>query len=212
MFVRTPKFIQLLFPSAIWKKETSSKELWLTFDDGPEEIVTDFILDTLKKLNIKASFFLIGEQIVKFPELTKKILENGHFIGNHSFSHIHGYFNKNEKYIYDIEMGQKIINEKAVEMGIEKSNIFRPPFGRITSSQIKLLKHKYKIIMWDVFSWDFKKKISKKRLFNNVTKNISAGSIIVFHNNNKSYNNLVESLENILIELKKQGYSFSTTW
>ena len=213
MFVRVPKFIQRLFPSVIWRKKTDNKKIWLTFDDGPEENVTDFILSTLNELNIKATFFLIGEQIIKFPELTKKILNNGHCIGNHSLSHINGYVTNKQRYLYDVEMAQKLINEKIVEVGItQKMKIFRPPFGRINPSQIQLLKSKYKIIMWDVFSWDFKRNISRQKLYDNIIKNVCSGSIIVFHNNNKSADNLSKSLKSILVKLKDEGYSFSTTW
>ena len=213
MFVRIPKFVQRIFPSIIWKNKTHTKQIWLTFDDGPEKNITEFILSVLKELDVKATFFLVGEQIIKFPELTKKILKDGHYIGNHSLSHINGFKANNQKYLYDVEMGEKLVNEKKVELGVERKNkIFRPPFGRIKPSQIKLLKTKYKIIMCDVFSWDFKKQISHQKLYNNVIKNVSPGSIIVFHNNMKSFDNLSKSLKSILIQLKDNGYSFSTTW
>ena len=213
MFVRVPKFVQRLFPSLIWRKKTDNKKIWLTFDDGPEENITDFILSTLNELNIKATFFLIGEQIIKFPELTKKILNNGHYIGNHSLSHINGYITNNQRYLYDVEMAEKLINEKRVEVGItQKIKIFRPPFGRINPSQIKLLKSKYKIIMWNIFSWDFKRNISHQKLYDNIIKNVCSGSIIVFHNNKKSADSLSKSLKSILVKLKDEGYSFSTTW
>ena len=213
MFTKVPNFIQRVFPNIIWKKITDEKKIWLTFDDGPEKEVTEFILETLKKLNIKASFFLIGKNIQEFPELTKKIIKEGHIIGNHSFSHLNGFKSKNEEYIYDIELGQKLINEKLVEMGItNKIKIFRPPYGRILPRQIKRLRENYKIVMWDVFSWDFKKNISPEKIYNNVIDNVTEGSILVFHNNKKSLNNLKLTLEDTLIKLKEKGFVFSTTW
>ena len=213
MFVKTPRFLQKIFTNLRWKNKTREKKIWLTFDDGPEEEVTEFILLTLKKLEIKATFFLTGEQIKKYPELTKQIIEAGHIVGNHSFSHLDGFKTKKEKYIYDIELCQKLINEKLVEMGIsKKSRIFRPPYGRVLPKQIKLLNEKYQLVMWDVFSWDFKKNITKEKLHKNVLENVELGSIIVFHNNQKSYKNLLISLESILEKLKSQGYRFSTTW
>lgn len=213
MFTKVPNFIQRVFPNIIWKKITDEKKIWLTFDDGPEEEVTEFILETLKKLNIKASFFLIGKNIQEFPELTKEIIKKGHIIGNHSFSHLNGFKSKNEEYIYDIELGQKLINEKLVEMGItNKIKIFRPPYGRILPRQIKRLKENYKIVMWDVFSWDFKKNISPEKIYNNVIDNVTEGSILVFHNNKKSLYNLKLTLEDTLIKLKEKGFVFSTTW
>ena len=213
MFTKVPNFIQRVFPNIIWKKITDEKKIWLTFDDGPEKEVTEFILATLKKLNIKASFFLIGKNIQEFPELTKEIIKKGHIIGNHSFSHLNGFKSKNEEYIYDIELGQKLINEKLVEMGItNKIKIFRPPYGRILPRQIKRLKENYKIVMWDVFSWDFKKNISPEKIYNNVIDNVTEGSILVFHNNKKSLYNLKLTLEDTLIKLKEKGFVFSTTW
>ena len=213
MFTKVPNFIQRFFPNIIWKKTTDEKKIWLTFDDGPEEEVTEYILETLKKLNIKASFFLIGKNIQEFPELTKEIIKKGHIIGNHSFSHLNGFKSKNEEYIYDIELGQKLINEKLVEMGItNKIKIFRPPYGRILPRQIKSLKENYKIVMWDVFSWDFKKNISPEKIYNNVIDNVTEGSILVFHNNKKSLYNLKLTLEDTLIKLKEKGFVFSTTW
>ena len=213
MFTKVPNFIQRFFPNIIWKKTTDEKKIWLTFDDGPEEEVTEFILKTLKKLNIKASFFLIGKNIQAFPELTKEIIKEGHIVGNHSFSHLNGFKSKKEEYIYDIELGQKLINEKLVEMGItNKIKIFRPPFGRILPQQIKRLKENYKIVMWDIFSWDFKKNISPEKIYNNVIDNVVEGSILVFHNNKKSLNNLKLVLEDTLVKLKEKGFVFSTTW
>tara|TARA_B100001939_G_scaffold209648_1_gene180297 strand:+ start:196 stop:837 length:642 start_codon:yes stop_codon:yes gene_type:complete len=213
LFTKVPNFIQRVFPNIIWKKITDEKKIWLTFDDGPEKEVTEYILETLKKLNIKASFFLIGKNIQEFPELTKEIIKKGHIIGNHSFSHLNGFKSKNEEYIYDIELGQKLINEKLVEMGItNKIKIFRPPYGRILPRQIKRLKENYKIVMWDVFSWDFKKNISPEKIYNNVIDNVTEGSILVFHNNKKSLYNLKLTLEDTLIKLKEKGFVFSTTW
>ena len=213
MFTKVPNFIQRFFPNIIWKKKTDEKKIWLTFDDGPDEEVTEFILETLKKLNIKASFFLIGKNIQAFPELTKEIIKEGHIVGNHSFSHLNGFKSKNEEYIYDIELGQKLINEKLVEMGItNKIKIFRPPYGRILPQQIKRLKENYKIVMWDIFSWDFKKNISPEKIYNNVIDNVVEGSILVFHNNKKSLNNLKLTLEDTLVKLKEKGFVFSTTW
>lgn len=213
MFTKVPNFIQRFFPNIIWKKKTNEKKIWLTFDDGPEKEVTEFILKTLKKFNIKASFFLIGKNIQEFPEVTKEIIKEGHIVGNHSFSHLNGFRSKNEEYIYDIELGQKLINEKLVEMGItNKIKIFRPPFGRILPQQIKRLKENYKIVMWDIFSWDFKKNISPEKIYNNVIDNVVEGSILVFHNNNKSLDNLKLTLEDTLVKLNERGFVFSTTW
>jgi len=202
LFVKTPSIAKYLYPSLVWKKNTDQKKIWITFDDGPDEKVTPFLVNLLGKFNIKATFFIIGNQAKKHPELVKLIINNGHKIGNHSFSHPSGYSTKNNKYLQDVEQAKKYID----------SDIFRPPYGKITPFQIKNLKKDFKIIMWDIISWDFKENISSNKIFRNVMDNVESGSIILFHNNLKSYKNLKKSLEIILEKLKEQEYQFSTTW
>ena len=202
MFVKTPSIAKYLYPSLVWKKNTEQKKIWITFDDGPDKKVTPFLVNLLEKFNIKATFFIVGSQAKKHPELVKLIINNGHKIGNHSFSHLSGYSTKNNKYLQDVEQAKKHID----------SDIFRPPYGKITPSQIKSLKKDFKIIMWDIMSWDFKENISSKKIFRNVMDNVESGSIILFHNNLKSYKNLKKSLELILEKLKEQEYQFSATW
>ena len=202
MFVKTPKFIQSLFPSLVWRKESSEKNIWLTFDDGPTPEVTPFILSVLKEENIKATFFLVGEQIEKYPTLFQSIITDGHIVANHSYSHKNGWITCNKKYFTDIEKCQKLM---------PNNKLYRPPYGKITTAQISLLKEKYKIILWDVLSWDFSKKTTPKRVKQNVIRNTKEGSIIVFHNNHNSYKNL-GILKETLQELKKKGFEFSTSW
>ena len=202
MFVKTPQFIQTFFSDIIWKKRSFKKEVWLTFDDGPDETITVFLLELLQKLQVKATFFLVGQQIQKFPELVKKITEEGHVIGNHTFTHKNGWLTSNKKYYLDIDKAQKLMH----------TQIFRPPYGKLGPLQLRKIKKKFKIIMWDVFSWDFKQDIKSETIYSNVIDNIEDGSIIVFHNNMKSYKNLKGILEKILVKLIKDGYSFSTTW
>ena len=202
MFVKTPQFIQTFFSDIIWKKRSSKKEVWLTFDDGPDETITVFLLELLAKLQVRATFFLVGQQIQKFPELVKKITEEGHVIGNHTFTHRNGWLTSNKKYYLDIDKAQKLMH----------TQIFRPPYGKLGPLQLRKIKKKFKVIMWDVFSWDFKQDIKSETIYSNVIDNIENGSIIVFHNNMKSYKNLKGILEKILVKLIKDGYSFSTTW
>ena len=202
MFVKTPSIAKYLFPSLVWKKNTDQKKIWITFDDGPDEKVTPYLINVLAEFNIKATFFIIGNQAKKNPELVKLIINSGHKIGNHSFSHLNGFSTDNNKYLEDVEQAKKYID----------SDIFRPPYGKITPLQIKNLKKDFKIIMWDIMSWDFKENISSNKIYKNVINNIENGSIILFHNNLKSYNNLKKSLKIILEKLKEQEYQFSTTW
>ena len=203
MLATTPKFIQALFPSLIWRKETKNKEIWLTFDDGPDPDITPWILAVLKKENVKATFFLVGEQIEEFPELVGAIIKEGHTIANHTYSHKNGWLTAKEKYIADVEKCQELM---------PKNKLFRPPYGKITKAQIELLKDYYKIILWDVLSWDFQQNTSPKRVQENILKNTKEGSIIVLHNNQKSYKNLHSILEETIQILKEKGFCFSTTW
>ena len=203
MFATTPKFIQALFPSLIWRKETKNKEIWLTFDDGPDPEITPWILSVLKEEEIKATFFLVGQQIEEFPELVGAIINDGHLIANHSYSHRNGWLTSKEKYLKDIETCQELM---------PNNKLFRPPYGKITKAQIGLLKDKYKIILWDVLSWDFQQNTSPKRVQENILKNTKSGSIIVMHNNQKSYKNMQPILEETIQILKKKGFRFSVTW
>jgi peptidoglycan/xylan/chitin deacetylase (PgdA/CDA1 family) len=203
LFVTTPKFIQVLFPSLVWRKETLDKEIWLTFDDGPNPEVTPWILSVLKKENVKATFFLVGRQIEEFPELVGSIIKGGHTIANHSYSHKNGWLTNKETYLEDIENCQALM---------PNNKLFRPPYGKITKAQITALKGRYKIILWDVLSYDFKQNTSSKKVQENIIQNTTSGSIIVMHNNLMSFKNLEPILEKTIQQLKAKGYNFSTTW
>ena len=198
--VKTPKFVQLLYPSLVWKKENSKKEIYLTFDDSPTAEFTLWILNLLSRLNIKATFFCVGESSEKHPEIIDEILNNGHQIGNHTYSHKNGLLCCKETYLRDIEKCKNIL---------PNTNLFRPPFGKMYPCQISKIKEKYKIIMWDVLSYDFKKNISSHQIKTNVLNNVKNGSIIVFHDNKNSEEILKENLHEILLKLKEKGFVFS---
>lgn len=201
MFIKPLSFFRFFYPSLIWKKE-GTKKIWLTFDDGPTPEVTEYILSVLKSEKILATFFLVGQDILNNQRIYQKIKIDGHTIGNHTNSHLNGWKTCSRKYIQDIEKCQELMKE---------NNLFRPPYGKMTSTQINKLKKKYKLILWDILSYDFKEK-NPTNLKRNVLDNISDGSIVVFHNNTKSYKLLKETLRDIIIELKGMGYSFSSSW
>ena len=203
MFVKIPKFIQIFFPSIIWTKENNKNNIWITFDDGPSPEATPFILDVLKKEKVKATFFLVGRNIEQYPILFKKIIADGHIIGNHSYSHKNGWNSNNSMYFNDIEKCNALIHG---------NKLFRPPYGKISPLQIRHLKKKYQIILWDVLSWDFSLKINPKNIKKNILNNTEAGSILVLHNNQKSLKNLKPILRETIQKLKHKGFSFSTTW
>ncbi len=200
---KTPKIFQAIFPSLVWKNATTEKKVWLTFDDGPTAEVTPFVLDTLKKNNVKATFFCLGEQIEKHPEIFQRIKAEGHDIGNHSFSHTNGFTTCTKKYLKDIEKCQNLIPE---------TKLFRPPFGNIYPWQISRLKKDFKIIMWDVIAWDFDKNTSEEKCFLNVVNNVENGSIILLHDNKKAQENLQYALPKIIETLKERAFTFSATW
>lgn len=200
---KTPKLFQALFPTLVWKNATNEKKVWLTFDDGPTAEITPFVLDTLLFYNIKATFFCLGKQMVKHPEILQRITAEGHSIGNHSYSHPNGFTTCTKKYLKDIEKWKQIIPE---------TKLFRPPFGKIFPWQIAKLKKEYKIIMWDVLAWDFKKNTSNEKCYSNVVSNVENGSIIVLHDNENAYKNLQYALPKIIETLKERGFTFSATW
>jgi peptidoglycan/xylan/chitin deacetylase (PgdA/CDA1 family) len=196
--IKTPTLIQFFFPSLLCSKERDKKILYLTFDDGPCNILSPFILDELKKYKAKATFFYLGSEVEKYPRLFKRCIDENHKIGNHTYSHPNGWKTKNNEYYQNIEKANKLIN----------SNLFRPPYGRIKPSQINHLKKQYKIIMWDVLSWDFDKKTSPEECYNNIINNTKSGSIIVLHENEKSTKNVKEVLPKVLSYFCSQGFKF----
>lgn len=203
MFSRPHKIFHLIYPSIIWRHKTNEKKVWLTFDDGPHANITPWLLNILKKHKIKATFFLTGKEILKYHDLFLQIKKDGHMIGNHSFSHHNGWLTSNTTYLDDIEKCQELM---------PKNKLFRPPYGKVGFNQIRKIKKKYKIILWDILSMDFNKNYSAEKIEKNILNNVKKGSIIVFHNNLVSKKNLTSVLENIIVKLKERGFSFSSTW
>ncbi len=208
--VSTPKLLRVLYPTLIWQIDTQDKCLYLTFDDGPHETATPFVLDTLKQFYAKATFFCIGKNVYKHRALFERIIAEGHSVGNHTQNHANGWDNNNYYYIKDVQVAGEVI----------PSNLFRPPYGRIKRSQIKLLQESdsfegdevansgYHIIMWSVLSGDFDNSISKEKCLKNVLKNTKNGSIIVFHDSAKAFNKLEYALPKTLEHFSKAGYQF----
>ena len=190
--------LQMLFPSLIWNLPSKEKVIYITFDDGPHPELTPFVLQELDKYNAKATFFLLGKEVDSHPSLYKDILQANHSVGNHTYSHLNGWATKNSEYFSDIEKCHSIMNRK----------LFRPPFGRIKPSQIRHLKKAFKIVMWDVLSWDFHKNTSAEKCFKIVKEKTKNGSIIVFHENDKAIKNVKYCLPKMLEHFSKQGYEF----
>lgn len=197
-FVKTPEFVKKTLSGLTWNIPEKSETIYLTFDDGPIPEVTPWVLDLLFKYNAKATFFCLGENVERYSELLKRIIEEGHSAGNHTYHHKKGFYTRVKDYVEDVELANHLI----------RSNLFRPPYGRIRPRQLLELKKKYRIIMWDVISCDYNQQISSEECFNNVIENTKEGSIIVFHDSLKAQKNLRYTLPKVLEYYKKQGFKF----
>ena len=205
-----PRFIQRLYPERIWAFSRSSNSVFLTFDDGPIPEVTPWVLDELKKHNAKATFFCIGENVQKHPEIFQRILSEGHSVGNHTFKHLNGWKTATSEYIENIEKAKKQMHNS--EFKIQNSRLlFRPPYGKITSKQAKTLQKKgFKIVMWDIISYDYDTNVSEEKCLQNVLKNIRSGSVVVFHDSLKAEKNLRYVFPKVLEFLNENKLSAST--
>ena len=207
MIYQAPFFLRWLYPNLIWRIATEKKELYLTFDDGPIPGPTDFVLKTLAEYKVKATFFCIGDNVRKHPDIFKKIAQQGHAIGNHTFNHVKGWRTPLDQYVENVK--QCDAEFRSSEFGVRTSNLFRPPYGRITRSQIKALSD-YKIIMWDVLTHDYDKANSPESFLRNSILVIQPGSIIVFHDSLKAERNMSYTLPRFMDHFLEQGYSFKT--
>ena len=196
--VRTPRFVKSLFPDLIWDKQGDAKNLYLTFDDGPTPDVTEFVLDTLAQFNAKASFFCIGRNIVQNREIFQSIKDADHSIGNHTYNHLNGWRTDSTKYLNDIEECQRLVG----------TDLFRPPYGRITPKQASTLAKSFQVIMWDVLSGDFDRVLTPEKCTQNVLDHARPGSIIVFHDSKKAETKLRYALPLVLQHFTELGYAF----
>ncbi|WGD35464.1 polysaccharide deacetylase family protein [Olleya sp. YS] len=207
--VKTPKIIQRLFSKYIWKKASSSKTIYLTFDDGPTPKITQWTLDILKQYQAKATFFCIGQNIKKHPDIFKSIVEDKHTVGNHTFNHLKGWKTNTKTYIDNTDITQTLIDSKIKNRKSEIKHLFRPPFGKIKRKQAKILINKgYKIVMWSVISYDWEQKLSPEQCLKNVLKHTTSGSIVVFHDSVKASRNMQFALPKVLEHFSQKGYQF----
>jgi peptidoglycan-N-acetylglucosamine deacetylase len=198
-FVKTPKIARSILKKAVWSIPNNDRGIFLTFDDGPTPSITSQTLDILREYKVKATFFCLGSQVEKHPEIFKRIINEGHAVGNHSYSHLKGWTTKNEQYLEDLRKGEAII----------QSNLFRPPYGKIKRSQVNSLSPQTKIILWDVLPGDFSSKNDVEKIVSNTLNSVEAGSIIVLHDNDKCGNKMLQALPVIIDKLQEKKYSFS---
>ena len=198
--VTTPKLAKSLFPYLVWDLPSKEKVIYLTFDDGPTPIITDWTLDVLKKYSARATFFCLGKNVEEHPTIFKKILDEGHSVGNHSYNHLKGWKTKTKDYIENVLKAENVIHD---------SKLFRPPYGQIKPKQAKRLTELgYKIIMWKVLSIDWDALVSNSKCLENVIKNTSSGDIVVFHDSVKAANNMQYALPKVLEYFSKKGFVF----
>ncbi|MBG6186443.1 polysaccharide deacetylase family protein [Flavobacterium sp. CAN_S2] len=205
-WIKTNWFIKKIFSNYTWDVSNAGNTVYLTFDDGPIPEVTDWVLAELKKHGFKATFFSIGENITKYPEIFKKVISEGHSIGNHTYNHLNGWNTSTEDYIENVARCEEAIGKNTNQN--LKSKLFRPPYGKIKTAQSKAIqKLGYKIIMWDVLSADFDTTISREQCLDNVLSNVKPGSIIVFHDSQKAFKNLEYVLPKTLAFLKEKKFN-----
>ncbi len=196
----TPYWLRMLAgPGLTWEMPASDNALYLTFDDGPDPETTPYILDILKQFKAKATFFCVGENVIRYPDIYQKILDAGHAVGNHSHNHPKGWETQTKKYVENVAKCKEVVN----------SDLFRPPYGKMKHAQRRALKNDYRIIMWTVLSRDYDAKVNKETCLKKTWKYTRPGAIVVFHDHKKAMRNLEYVLPKYLERAAGENYSFS---
>ena len=193
-----PLILRWLYPQALWRMDKNEKAVYLTFDDGPIPEITPWVLDLLDKYHIKATFFLVGDNIRKHPKEFQMLIDRGHRLGNHTYNHIKGFAYKRDSYMENTEKANKLI----------QTDLFRPPHGHMGWAQYRALRGKYKIVMWDLVTRDYSKRLNGPQVLAKVKKYVRNGSIITFHDSIKSEKNLKYALPRAIEWLLQEGYTF----
>ena len=204
--VSPPAVFRAVYPKRLWRIPTVEKVLYLTFDDGPIPEVTPWVLEQLKAFNAKATFFCIGDNVAKHPEVFQQVLSEGHRVGNHTQHHIKGWRSTLEAYLKEVRLCQLQMLQHHSD---SDSQLFRPPYGQIKSRQSKKLRDSgYQVVMWDVLSADFDTSLDAKTCAKNVIEHAKPGSVIVFHDSIKAWPRLEASLPAVLKYFSEKGYEF----
>jgi peptidoglycan-N-acetylglucosamine deacetylase len=206
-FFKTPRLLKYLYPGLVWdQKKTAGKKIFLTFDDGPIPEVTLFVLETLKQFKAEATFFCVGENIDRYPEVYRQILAAGHRTGNHTYNHLDGWKTEDVHYLQNVAYCTQSLEQHTID--IDKP-LFRPPYGKIKRSQIRLLRNAYRIIMWDILAGDFDPNFSAEHCLQKCIRHSRHGTIIIFHDSHKAAKNLEYVLPRYLEHFALAGYQFS---
>ncbi len=196
---RVPMLYRALFPGARWRiPALDGRSVYLTFDDGPIPEVTPWVLDVLDQYGVKATFFCVGDNVRKYPEIFEEVIRRGHQVGNHTYHHIKALGKSTATYMRDVHQAHRLI----------RSRYFRPPYGHLRFPQTRELSHSFELIMWDVLTRDYNPRLSPSDVLGNVIRFTRNGSIIVFHDSIKSERNLREALPKAIAWLLSQGYEF----
>ncbi len=193
-----PKILHWLYPRALWRMDKNVKAVYLTFDDGPIPSITPWVLDLLDHYGIKATFFLVGDNVRKHPEEFRMIVERGHRLGNHTFNHIGGFRHLSYNYLENTDKANEMLH----------TDLFRPPHGWMRWGQYIVLRKKYRIVMWDLVTRDYSNRLNGEQVLQNVKHYVRNGSIITFHDSLKSEKNLKYALPRAIEWLLEQGYEF----
>ncbi len=198
MFIEQPsKWLRWLYPSAIWRMNPREKAVYLTFDDGPIPEATPWILDVLDEYGVKATFFMVGDNVRKHPDLFEEVKRRGHRVGNHTHNHIK-FMTRPSRYVWNVHKADRYIH----------SNLFRPPHGWMWNSQYIRLRHRFAIVMWDLVTRDYSTRLNAAEVVQNVKDYARNGSIITFHDSLKSIGKLRTALPESIEWLRSQGYAF----
>lgn len=195
--VKSPWWLRWLYPSLEWRKKPVEGRVFLSFDDGPHPTITPWVMEQLASYGFTASFFLIGDNIRKYPDTYSSLQESKHSLGSHTMNHLNGWKTDNSKYFESFTKGHELV----------QSDLFRPPYGRIKRSQVKKIGQKHRIIMWDVLSGDFDQNLNAENCARNVIQNMKPGSIIVFHDSEKAWPRLEKALPAVLQHMKQEGFT-----
>ena len=199
MFIeQVPGFVRSLFPKALWRMNPDEKAVYLTFDDGPIPVVTPWVVELLGHYDIKATFFMVGDNVRKHPQEFRQVIEAGHRVGNHTFNHLKGVFTETNEYLDNVEKADALIHSK----------LFRPPHGMLRRSQYNELSKHYQFVMWDLVTRDYSNRLCGEDVLTKVKKYVRNGSIITFHDSLRSENNLRYALPRAIEWLLEQGYEF----
>jgi len=196
--IRLPQFLKIFFPGALWTGPAAGNQVYLTFDDGPVPEVTPWVLNLLREEGIKACFFCVGENVMRYPDIYRQILDEGHLTGNHTYNHLQGLKTRTRHFLENIDQAA----------GFVDSPFFRPPHGLLKISQYKQLRRRFQVVMWDLVSCDYDHSLSPEAVARNVMDHVRPGSIIIFHDSCKAMKNLYAALPVVIRELKLRGYRF----